>query len=660
MQGVRSALRDGWARYCTVSVASLAAWRVVLGLTCVYVVLRRWALLPVMYSARGAYPVEALGDQFTWQAGPLIWVTSDVALHVVFALCLLITVAFTLGAATQIVKWLLLPVLFTVHARQIWLFTGGEAVLHLQALYAAFLPLGAGLSVDAWRRKRAGKPAEGPPATGAVQSPFYALLLAQLAVIYLLNWRSKMGPTWHDGTAVVRSLSANTLVSDFGAWIAQLPPPLLRAFTHGTLVIEAILPLFILSPWGRNWLHRLAAVLIVALHGGILLMLEVGIFSAAMMCHVPLLWPPRSGGAPTWLPSLRARRWQAAAAAALLYLAAARLGQDMLLFPERPQLPLPKLVDRVTYALGLRQPWMMFSPNPPARDFIIVTDAVTRSGRHFDPWRRLASHRSEPLKELPRSVVRSHAFTRYENALTSSAQEKLHPFFARWVLRQQLPAEGTSAADPVERFDSWLMVVSTDPNDVVAAGELEARVGVLPLPLESRLPIASFEARGVWAPERAFDGKIVPEGTPVLTPTSANMSAGCPHLTLDLGGPRAAQSAFIQADAADQFQIEGSVDGHTFHLLAPMQREMGRQHLSRVVALPGEPVRFVRIRPTISRGLRHTLSEIALFDHPITLPKLPSRPSERFLASLDRPAVIGILSGSNHPSADCSAETFKR
>ncbi len=658
MQGVRSALRDGWARYCTISIASLAAWRIVLGLTCVYVVLRRWALLPVMYSATGAYPLEALGDEFTWQAGPLHWITSDFGLHVTFALCLLITLAFTLGVATRFVKWLLLPVLFTLHARQTWLYTGGEAVLHLQALYAPFLPLEAGFSIDAWRRARTGRTPQGPPANGSVQTLFYPLLLAQLATIYLLNWRSKMGSTWQDGTALVRSLSATTLVSDIGAWVAQLPPPLLRFLTHGTLVIEATLPLLILTPWLRKRLHALAALLIVGLHGGILMTLEVGIFSAAMMCHLPLLWHPKASAAPVWVAPPRTRRWQTVAAVALLYLAAARLGKDMLLFPDRPQLPLPELANRVTYALGVRQPWMMFSPDPPSRDFLIVTDATTRNGRHFDPWRTIASNRPEPLKQLPRSIVLSHAFTRYENALTGSAKENLHPFFARWVLRQQLPGEGDAAADPVERFDSWLMVVSTDPNDIVPASELEKRVGVFPLPLEGRVPIASFKALGVWAPERAFDGKIVPEGTPVLTPVSANMSAGCPNLTLDLGQARVVQSAFIQADAADQFQIEGSTDGLAFHLLAPMPQQMGRQHLSRVVALPGESVRFVRVRPTRSRGLSHTLSEIALFDHPVTLPALPARPSETFLASPERPAVVGILSGTNLPSAECPAEVF--
>jgi hypothetical protein len=40
----------------------------------------------------------------------------------------------------------------------------------------------------------------------------------------------------------------------------------------------------------------------------------------------------------------------------------------------------------------------------------------------------------------------------------------------------------------------------------------------------------------------------------------------------------------------------------------------------------------------------------------VSLPALPERPSELFVASLARPTVTGIVSGSNHPSPDCPAE----
>jgi hypothetical protein len=607
-------------------------------------------VLPLFYTETGTYPIAALGRGVSWQAGPLYWITSTALSHAIFALCLLTTLAFTAGLGTRYVKWLLLPVLFTLDGRALPLFTGGEAVLHGQALYVTLLPVGTVWSADAWLAARRGKPAKGTDfAPSAIVSLVFPLLLLQLAVIYFFNARAKMGDSWHNGTAVAEALGAATLVTPLGAWVRHWPPFLLHGLTHGTLIIEGLLPFLLLSPWWRKRTHALAAGLMIALHGGIYLTLEVGSFSAAMLSYLPLLWHPPGEEERVLERRPRARRLELVVVTGLLYLGAARLSRDLVLWPNRPHLPLPAQLNRVTLALGLWQPWMMFSPRPPERDFIIVTDAVSSKGLHFDPWRRIASGYSQTLKVLPQSVVRAHVFTRYENYLSMGARARMHPFFARWVLSQRAP-DGA----PVERFDAWLMMVSTDPTLVVPEGELERRIGMTALPLSDPLPIKAFEARGVWAPERAIDHKIAPEESHVFAPVSAALSAGCPHLTLDLGEARELKSAFLQADTHDYFVLEGSLDGQTFRPLAEMPRVDGSHFKSRIIPLPGDPVRFVRLRPAIPRGMSHFLSEIALFDHEVSLPPLSSRPAEEFLSSLERPSVAGIVSGSNHP--DCKAE----
>lgn len=570
-------------------------------------------------------------------------------MHLFFAGCSLVALAFALGVGTRFVKWLLLPALFALNSRTPRLFTGGEVVLHGQALYALFLPVAQVLSVDAWRNRRRSPPPSAEPT--AVSSPLYPVLLLQLAVIYFFNQRAKMGVTWHDGSAVVKALGELTLVSDFGAWVAQLPPAILRASTYGTLLAEGALPFLLLSPWARKWTHALAAVLMLALHGGIHLALQIGSFSVAMLSYLPLLWHPGGEERDVVVPTRRRRQLEAIAAAGLLYVGAGRLSQDLILWPERVHVPMPAILERATLALGLWQPWMMFAPDPPERDYVVVTDAVTRRGAHFDPWQKAASGNEQPLKQLPPSLGRGHAFITYEIHLSRGADAELQAFFARWVLRQRGPDQ-----TPIDRFDAWLMVIPTDPQLVVAADELEARVGVSSLPFDALLPIKGFEASGVWAPERAFDRKIVPEGTNVLTPVSAAMSAGCPQLTLDLGEPHRLESVFLQADSADLFWIEGSLDNKTFRPLGQMPRLQSRQHRSRVLDLHGENARYVRVRPVESRWMRHFLSEIALFDHPVALPPLTSRPSEEFYSALARPAVVGLVSGSNQSSPDCPAE----
>lgn len=606
---------------------------------------RRWGVWDVLYTETGAYPVEALGSSWGWEAGPLRWVAAPVALHLAFAACFLITVAFAAGFGARWVKWLLLPALFTLDSRLPRCYTGGEIVLHWQALYAALLPVGQVLSVDAWRasRRHAATPNTRPT---AISSPFYLLLLLQLAIIYLFNARTKTGVTWHDGSAIAKALAGPGIVTSFGAMVAHcLPPALLRGMTYATLVVEGALPLLLLSPWARKWTHGLAGVLMLVLHGGIHLTLEIGSFSLAMLSYLPLLWHPTSESERVLVPSQRRRRLELVAAVGLLYIGAGRVSRDLVLWPERPHVPMPALLDRGTRALGLWQPWGMFAPDPPPSDYVVATDAATRSGVHFDPWQEQATGSPEPLKVLPRAASRHHTLAAYELYLSRGADAEVQSFFRRWVLRQRGPDQ-----TPVERFDAWLLTTSTDPTLVVTADEIEARIGVTALPYPDPVPIRGFEAVSIWAPERAFDRKITPEGTNVLSPIAAVMSDGCPQLTLDLGEPRRLESAFVQADAGDVLLIEGSLDKQTFRPLGQTQTLPGRQHRSRVDPLPGELSRYVRVRPAEPGKMPHFLSEIAFFEHPIEMPPLTSRSSEEFYSALERPAIAGVFSGSNRPA----------
>jgi hypothetical protein len=627
----------------------LALWRIALGASCAQLVVRRWSTLDVFYTESGAYPVAGLPPSWTWEAGPFRWVTSPVILHLVFAACLLVALAFTLGLGTRFVKWLLLPALFALDSRTPRLYTGGEVVLHGQALYAVLLPIGHVLSLDSWRRSRHPSTRLDTNPT-AVSSSFYLVLLLQLSAIYFFNQRAKMGVSWQDGSAFAKALAGPSLVTNLGVVVSHLPPIVLRGLTYGALVVEGLLPFLILSPWARKWTHAVAGALMLALHGGIHLALEIGSFSVAMLSYLPLLWHPRGEEERVLVHAPRRRRLEMVVAAALIYIGAGRLSRDLILWPERPQLPMPGFLDRATVALGLWQPWMMFAPDPPPSDYLVVTDAVTRSGLHFDPWQQRAGGPAEPLKEWPQSVGRHHTFAGYELYLTRGADPEMQSFFARWVLRQRGPDQA-----PVERFDAWFLIVSTDSRLVVDAADLERRVGVSALPLDGSLSIRSFEATSVWTPERAFDRRIAPEGTNVMTPVSAVMSTGCPHLTLDLGEPHRLGGVFVQAGSGDLFRIEGSLDNHDFRPLAQTQSTPNRQLQSQMLALPGEPARYIRLRPIEPGKSPHFLSEVALFEHAVALPPLTSRSSEDFYSALGRPAVAGVVSRVSSPRAGCAA-----
>ena len=81
-----------------------------------------------------------------------------------------------------------------------------------------------------------------------------------------------------------------------------------KLLTEGTLVIESSAAFLILTPVFWRWTRFVAALLLVGLHGGIALLVNLGIFSAAMIAFQPFLfteaqwtlfarWSPRAAGA---------------------------------------------------------------------------------------------------------------------------------------------------------------------------------------------------------------------------------------------------------------------------------------------------------------------------------------------------------------------------
>ncbi len=664
-------------RYATVSLQSLALWRVFLGAATVYSVLRRWPHAGLLYSEEGFYTVAGQGGP-SWALGPLAWVDGGVAVHVVFALVLLVSLAFLVGFGMRVVRYLLLPALWVLEARATLAASGAEVVLHLQALYAMALPLAEVGSVDAWLAKRRVSADDGKARPTSVCSAFYPLLLVQLATIYAFGCICKTGEPWQDGSAAARALHLVTFVSPLGASLADAPPRLLAFFSYATLVVEGLLPFLLLSPWARRKLHALAAVLIITLHGGIALTMDIGVWGTAMGCFLPLLWHPKSAS-PGRLILRTPRRHvlELFAALTLVYLGAARVTRDVFLLA-LPALPLPAAVMTVTSSLHLSQPWMMFSPDPGTSDRMLIVDAVTASGRHFDPFRRAVLGPEDVLTHVPLPTLSSSVFGHYETEVVRGVAARQHEL-SRWVFAQRpwtAPSPSPSAPapnadttlraltadDPVVRIDAWAFVVATRPGTLVPEERLDSLVGVLALPLQGALPLRIAQARGVWAPERALDGKLVPDGTHVFTPVSAAMSAGCPELTLDLGAPRSLVTALVQADAADQFLLEGSPDGRVYTPLGELTRSPAKHHLTRLVPLAPTPVRYVRVRPKRPGTMRHYLSEIALFDRAVTLPPLPKTtpPPDGFYSSLTRPAVGGVFSVQAKADPSCPAEAGPR
>lgn len=281
---------------------ALGLFRVAFGLLCIWDVARRLPWIDVLYSNAGVlsnhFALFRPHSPYTFSLLHTFGRPEEVAAF--FAFTLVCLALFTLGAWTRITHLLSMLCVISIHSRNVLLENGGDVVMNLWWLWTLFLPLGRRYSIDALRASlRRKEPAsqinhQPPPDRAPVVSLAVFAVLWQLAVIYGLNTLHKGGPTWMDGTAIAWTLEQDRIVTDLGVWVRETWPLwLTRAMTWGTLLIEGAAPLLILSPWGTLWTRRIAFASLTALHGGIFLLTDVGLFSPTMVVAYLIFLAPR-------------------------------------------------------------------------------------------------------------------------------------------------------------------------------------------------------------------------------------------------------------------------------------------------------------------------------------------------------------------------------
>jgi predicted DCC family thiol-disulfide oxidoreductase YuxK len=218
---------------------------------------------------------------------------------VLFALALFCYACLAIGWRTRLFHLLSFAMTTSLHERNLIAENGGTVALATLMVWTAFLPLGRRFSIDALladlRARSEERPSDltagAPPADARPAVSLAALgILLQLAAVYWFNFVHKSGTTWRAGTAIHYVLHQERIVTSLGLWArTHVPFAVTQGLTFATLGIEAAAPFLILSPvlWRQSRL--LAIALLSALHVGIALLVNVGIFSAAMMAFYPLL-----------------------------------------------------------------------------------------------------------------------------------------------------------------------------------------------------------------------------------------------------------------------------------------------------------------------------------------------------------------------------------
>ena len=289
------------ATYLRLDPRSLALGRIVLGLVLMADLLRRAPVLRDFYSNLGLLPNHTV----LWQPPAprmfsILFMASlpeeSAVWFLLFFVCFFL---FTIGYRTRLFQVLSLVATTSLHERILYAENWGSVVLEELLIWTLFLPLAARFSVDAVRASLRASPGETPedlaaglpaPEARSPTSVAALRLLLQIALIYGLNFVYKSGVTWRDGSAVHYVLWQDRIVTWLGLQLRTHGSfATTKLLTRATLLIEAAAPILILSPLFWRWTRFVAALALAALHAGIGLLVNLGIFSPAMMALLPFL-----------------------------------------------------------------------------------------------------------------------------------------------------------------------------------------------------------------------------------------------------------------------------------------------------------------------------------------------------------------------------------
>jgi hypothetical protein len=454
---------------------SLALGRIAIGLVLLGD-LARYAASPVpWFDEQGPLP-SALFTGSPHVFSLLLISPGRTAVAIVFGAAALFDLAVLVGYRTRIAQFLALLMLVSIQSRIGIATNGGDRMLCILCFWTLFLPMGDFFSVDARRRVGAAPPTRAGPTLA-----YFAVLL-QLSAAYLINSLRKTDNIWVNGTALSNFLRDPTLTSTLGCAIGHAAPPwILQVFTRAARVIEYVAPFLILSPLMTRAARNIAIVLLVGLHLGIALTLNVGSFSYAMMAYFPMLlvdedWIAigRVGerirvwlGRRSWGRSL-VERWDGlavprptvsdatpsgpvsrgvavareAVVAAFLLACIARGFADNQVIASGWQ---PRWFAAMIEYPRLFQSWAMFvGENQFART--VLVDAETADGRHVDPLAEVAAPDADeprPWARVPR-CMNTDAFVQSYLTKFATRRRAVHAALGAWVLRY---AERTGRPD---------------------------------------------------------------------------------------------------------------------------------------------------------------------------------------------------------------------
>lgn len=291
-------LRFGQFWFGPKGTTGFALMRVAFGLVAFSSFVLQWKEVTRFYSEAGfmsnSVMAEFLRADFRYSV--LNFVADPTLVFLIYLLFLIALVLVILGIWTRPAMIVSAILLFSFHERNPYILAGGDTLIRLIAFVLVFAPCDRSYSMKNLRRRLKywlEKRKNAPPLTMPAWP--YRLHLWQIIVMYTASvWTKLLGTMWADGSATAITIHHEHFTR-LPIWAADRLEPFWIFMNYFTLVTQSLWPLLLifpiihwisprLKPYFPEYIVRRLAILGgIIVHGGILLTMDVGIFSLAVM-----------------------------------------------------------------------------------------------------------------------------------------------------------------------------------------------------------------------------------------------------------------------------------------------------------------------------------------------------------------------------------------
>ena len=271
---------------CTVDLRSLALMRILIAITLAVDLIIRVFNIRAHYSDQGILPLEAL-FRYAWNQYHFSLYTTGTIWQwqlLLFVLNFICIFCLLIGYRTRLFTCLCWLFILSLHNRNPLIHQGGDDLLRLILFWAMFMPWGYYFSVDAQRNKSE---------NSAKNYTGLAVLgyMLQVMYVYLFSAFLKNSAEWNsEYTALYYALSFDQIVLPFGKWLYQFSG-FLRMMTAAVYYTEFYVPFLLLIPVGTKYFRIIFIVVMLGLHVGISISLNVSIFPLIAVTAMAALIP---------------------------------------------------------------------------------------------------------------------------------------------------------------------------------------------------------------------------------------------------------------------------------------------------------------------------------------------------------------------------------